>query len=310
MKTLIEKKIQHLAKEGDLLFDEGSPFGPPSEDFRVLTKESGKVILDNLRGQGKSKGVFSIGDKNSLLGFSEDGKLALKEDQKFIDGLNFEGGVFFQQKDITLKEYATFSHFLDQHWEKLSIIHNKQALTPALFLDRDGVINEDCGYPSNVGQIKIIPEIAPMIKMANDKGYPVVVVTNQSGLARNYLTQKELNNIHAYMSEELLKLGAKIDDYLFCPFHPKGENDAFSKSSYFRKPGPLMALEGGERHHVDFERSVMIGDKFSDVLHAISLKTFVLKSKYSKGKSVPDGVELVENHTELNQKVKSFFSLL
>ena len=79
--------------------------------------------------------------------------------------LNFEGGAFFRQIDIILKEYPTFAQFLSQHWEVLSIIHRKQQGKPALFLDRDGVINEDCGYPSHINEIKIIPEIVPVIKL-------------------------------------------------------------------------------------------------------------------------------------------------
>ena len=168
----------------------------------------------------------------------------------------------------------------------LSIIHRKQQGKPALFLDRDGVINEDCGYPSHINEIKIIPEIVPVIKLANEKGFPVIVITNQSGVARNYLNINQLNEIHSFMSDELLKMGAKVDEYLFCPFHPDGENKKYAKNSYFRKLGPLMMFEGGERHHVDFARSVMIGDKVSDALHAISLKTFILKSKYTEGSTI------------------------
>ena len=110
------------------------------------------------------------------------------------------------------------------------------------------------------------------------------------------------------MSDELLKMGAKVDEYLFCPFHPDGENKKYAKIATLESHVPLMMFEGGERHQVDFARSVMIGDKVSDALHAISLKTFILKSKYTEGKHDNNRFEVIEDHSELMSKVKSFFS--
>lgn len=136
---------------------------------------------------------------------------------------------------------------------------------PAVFLDRDGVINVDHGYVSNRADFKWIPGAIEAIKALNDAGYYVFVATNQSGIARGLYTEREMQALHEYISQELGKRGARIDDWRHCPFHPEGTIAAFKRVSDWRKPGPGMILDLMKAWSVDRAHSVVIGDKESDI---------------------------------------------
>jgi D,D-heptose 1,7-bisphosphate phosphatase len=136
---------------------------------------------------------------------------------------------------------------------------------PAVFLDRDGVINVDRGYVSSRANFKWMPGAIEAIKVLGDAGYYVFVATNQSGIARGLYSEREMQELHDYISRKLATSGARIDDWRHSPFHPEGTVAALARASDWRKPGPGMILDLLKAWPVDSARSVLIGDKESDM---------------------------------------------
>ena len=136
---------------------------------------------------------------------------------------------------------------------------------PAVFLDRDGVINVDRGYVSHRAHFKWIPGAIEAIKALNDAGYYVFVATNQSGIARGLYSEREMQKLHDYIARKLAEKGARIDDWRHSPFHPEGTIIAFKRTSDWRKPRPGMILDLMQAWPVDRAQSVLIGDKESDM---------------------------------------------
>lgn len=136
---------------------------------------------------------------------------------------------------------------------------------PAVFFDRDGVLNEDYHYVHKVADFVWVPGAPEAIRHLNDRGWLVFVVTNQAGVARGYYDEAAVHVLHAHMQAELARIGAHIDDFRHCPHHPKGEVAAYTNACGCRKPGPGMILDLLRSWPVDIARSLLIGDKDSDV---------------------------------------------
>jgi D-glycero-D-manno-heptose 1,7-bisphosphate phosphatase len=136
---------------------------------------------------------------------------------------------------------------------------------PALFLDRDGVINVDRAYVSRREDFEWIEGAAETIKTFNDKGWWVFVVTNQSGIARGYYTEDEMHALHGWLDSELAATGAKIDRIYHCPFHEDGTVERYRKDSFNRKPKPGMLIQAMTEFPVIKEVSFLIGDKPADL---------------------------------------------
>ena len=136
---------------------------------------------------------------------------------------------------------------------------------PALFLDRDGVINVDKGYVSTTDAFEWIEGAAETIAAFNARGWWVCVVTNQSGIARNLYTEDEMWRLHEWMCDQLGKAGARIDRIYHCPFHEEGTIARYTRDSFDRKPKPGMLLQAMSDFPVKRELSFMIGDKEADM---------------------------------------------
>ncbi|MGI5055373.1 D-glycero-beta-D-manno-heptose 1,7-bisphosphate 7-phosphatase [Treponema socranskii] len=140
----------------------------------------------------------------------------------------------------------------------------------AIFLDRDGTINKDCGFISDIRNFELLPEAAEAIKKINASGYLAIVVTNQPVIARGECTLEELERIHNKMETELGKKGAFIDALYFCPHHPDkgfaGERTEYKCECACRKPAPGMLLQAAKDFNIDITSSYMIGDSEKDVL--------------------------------------------
>ena len=136
---------------------------------------------------------------------------------------------------------------------------------PALFLDRDGVINVDRHYIFRREDFEWIPGAQEVIRRFNAMGWWVFVVTNQSGIARGFYTEDDMQVLHDWMSAELAKAGAHIDRIYHCPFHEDGTIERYRRDSYDRKPKPGMLIRAMTDFPVIKERSLLIGDKQADL---------------------------------------------
>jgi D-glycero-D-manno-heptose 1,7-bisphosphate phosphatase len=136
---------------------------------------------------------------------------------------------------------------------------------PALFLDRDGVINVDRNYVYKAEDFEWIEGAVETIAAFNARGWWVFVVTNQSGIARGLYSEEQMDSLHVWLNTELAKRDARIDRIYHCPFHEEGTIERYRRDSYDRKPKPGMIIRAMTDFPVDRERSFLIGDKQSDL---------------------------------------------
>jgi len=154
-------------------------------------------------------------------------------------------------------------------------------LRPAVFIDRDGTINHDTNYVNRPDQLKLLPGAAEGIRLLNQNNILAVVASNQSGVARGYLTIKTLEAIHRKLKALLKRQGARLDAIYYCPYHPEEKH-------HCRKPDIGMGLAAQNDLGIDLIRSYMIGDSQSDMEFARNLgvkKALVLSGK-SNGREV------------------------
>jgi D-glycero-D-manno-heptose 1,7-bisphosphate phosphatase len=138
--------------------------------------------------------------------------------------------------------------------------------TPALFLDRDGVINVDHAYVHRIEDFEFIEGIFALCRAARASGHKLVVVTNQAGIARGLYTEAQFLELTAWMKQRFADEGAPLDGVYFCPTHPTAGIGAYRVDSEFRKPGPGMLQQAARELDIDLGRSAIVGDKASDML--------------------------------------------
>jgi len=141
----------------------------------------------------------------------------------------------------------------------------KQRRRPAVFLDRDGVLNVDRGYVHAPEQVEWVNGAKEAVKSLNDAGYYLFVVTNQAGVAKGHYREEAVGALHRWMAKELAAGGASIDDWRYSPFHPEARVAAYRAAHDWRKPNPGMLLDLFEHWPIERERSFLIGDKRSDI---------------------------------------------
>ncbi len=139
-------------------------------------------------------------------------------------------------------------------------------MNKAVFLDRDGVITQEPPhYVHRIDQLKLIPKSAEAIKLLNENGFKVVVVSNQSGLARGYYQEKDVEIYNRAMKKELEKRGAYIDAIYYCPHHSEAKIEAYRIDCDCRKPKSGMLKQAEKDLNLDLKRSFLVGDKISDI---------------------------------------------
>lgn len=172
----------------------------------------------------------------------------------------------------------------------------------AIFLDRDGVINENVKDMNRVEQFVMLPNVSKAIKKINDAGYLAIIITNQPIIAKGFLSFETLENIHEKMKDELRKDGAHIDDIFVCPHHPKkgfpGEIVELKIDCACRKPKPGLFLQAIKKYNIDVSKSWMIGDSKSDVVAA---KNAGINSIF-----IPDKGSGAEHETKLKEVKPDF----
>jgi D-glycero-D-manno-heptose 1,7-bisphosphate phosphatase len=149
----------------------------------------------------------------------------------------------------------------------------RDILRKALFIDRDGVINEDTGYPYKPEHIRFNNAVFPLCKLAVQKDYLLVVITNQAGVAKGKFTEKDVSSLHEWMSGEFKKRGISIERFYFCPHH--------RLDCSCRKPKPGMFERAARELNIDIAESLVIGDKPSDRITLPGLRSIIVKSKYT-----------------------------
>ncbi len=135
----------------------------------------------------------------------------------------------------------------------------------AVFLDRDGTICEEVGYLSDIGRLSVFPGAADAIARLNRFDIKVVVITNQSGVARGYFPESFIEKVHARLIEELARGDARLDGIYFCPHHPEGSVERYRRECECRKPGIGLLERAALEHNLDLASSFVVGDKYLDV---------------------------------------------
>lgn len=146
------------------------------------------------------------------------------------------------------------------------MIHKSPHTRPAIFFDRDGVLNIDKGYVYRIEDFVWVEGAKEALKLVESQGYLSIVVTNQSGIARGYYTISDMQKLHDWMKSDVAQFGGKIDDFYFCPYFKEGIESEFVAADHpDRKPNPGMLLRAADDYNIDLKSSLMIGDKQSDI---------------------------------------------
>ncbi len=150
--------------------------------------------------------------------------------------------------------------------------------SPAVFLDRDGTLMRDVDYCSDPAKVDIFPEAAPALRRLKERGYKLVIITNQSGIGRGFFGEKEYRAVEAEFLHQLG--GGLIDGSYYCADLP-------TSGSIRRKPGPGMIFEAQRDHHLDLHRSFLVGDKASDIGcgRNASMRTILVQTGYGSSES-------------------------
>jgi histidinol-phosphate phosphatase family protein len=136
---------------------------------------------------------------------------------------------------------------------------------PAIFIDRDGTLNEDRGYLSSVDELIVYPWSAEAVRLVNASGLKAIVISNQSGIARELCSQEEVRTINDTLAAELRRGGARLDGIYYCPHHPEIGRPPYRMTCECRKPRPGLVQMAAREHDIDIRRSYVVGDKWSDL---------------------------------------------
>lgn len=142
---------------------------------------------------------------------------------------------------------------------------NNKECRGTIFFDRDGTLNVDKDYLYRIEDFEWLEDAPQAIRWANERGFLVIVITNQSGVARGYFTEEDVRRLHAWMNADLVRFGAHIDAFYYCPHLPNGSVAAYAKDCECRKPKPGLIERACTDFDIDREASILVGDKSRDV---------------------------------------------
>jgi D-glycero-D-manno-heptose 1,7-bisphosphate phosphatase len=161
----------------------------------------------------------------------------------------------------------------------------------AIFLDRDGVINEEVGYLDSLDKLKVIPCAYEAINLINESGMKAVVISNQAGVARGLMTEEFVKKTNNHLQIILRERGVYINNFYYCPHHPTEGEEPYRQICDCRKPAPGMFLEAARDLNIDLELSYMVGDRFLDMEAAkkAGVKGILVRTGYGKELLQDDG---------------------
>lgn len=142
----------------------------------------------------------------------------------------------------------------------------------AVFLDRDGTINRDVGYPNSFGMVEIFPYSFAAVRKIKEAGFLSIIVTNQSGIGRGFIEEKNLHDIHRKLRHAFAEQKANLDGIYYCPHDKHSEIPEYRKACDCRKPKTGMAQQAIHDFNIDTTKSYMIGDKAEDILFGINIQ--------------------------------------
>ena len=153
-------------------------------------------------------------------------------------------------------------------------------LTPAVFFDRDDTLNVDTGYLGDPEKVKLFEGVGVGIRKLKDEyGFKIIVISNQSGIARGLITENQVNMVNNRINQLLNEFGTSIDAFYFCPFHPEYSSP---KQALCRKPSPRLVFKAAEDMELDLEKSYFVGDKVTDIECGINAKLKTILFDYKK----------------------------
>ena len=155
----------------------------------------------------------------------------------------------------------------------------------AVFLDRDGTLNEEVGYVNHLDRFILLPKVGEAIRLLNQHGFKTVVITNQSGVARGYFTESLIHQVHRRMEDLLRREGAYLDGIYYCPHHPDVGEPPYRQKCRCRKPDVGLVDQAVKDLDIDCSKSYGIGDRGVDLefAHRVGAKGILVLTGYGKG---------------------------
>lgn len=167
-------------------------------------------------------------------------------------------------------------------------------LRPAVFLDRDGTLIEDVGYLDRLERLRLYPWTIEAVRLINRAGYAVVVVTNQAGVARGLIEERVVHDVHDVLDRQLEAAGARVDGWYYCPHEPDAPIPAYRRDCDCRKPKPGLVRRAAADLRLDLARSIVIGDRWTDVQlgAAVGSRAIMVETGYgaSQKRRQPPGI--------------------
>ncbi len=278
-----KKKLDNnfILSNGDTLFDINL-----SDLVRQFRKKNNAVCFISLKKTKKNKKFDSFElNKDNSVKIDTNKKSPLVNSgliicsKKILKFLKKKGSLekdvypqLINRKKIYAKEYS--EKFIDMgrthDLKKMPGFIKKFYYKPALFLDRDGVINKDVGYANQIKDFIWRNNIKKFVKNYNDKNFYVIVITNQSGIGRGYYSEKDMHKLHNWMIYNFREYGANIDDIFYSPYYKYSKNHKFRKDKKLRKPNIGMIKLAQKKWNINMKKSIFIGDNLIDKKTAIN----------------------------------------
>ncbi len=155
----------------------------------------------------------------------------------------------------------------------------------AVFIDRDGTLNEEVGYINHIERLRLYPWAAEAVRKLNRAGLPVIVTTNQSGVGRGYFSEDLVHRVHQKIALELAASEARLDAFYYCPHHPDSAQETYRKKCQCRKPQSGMLDEAAKRFNLDIKNSYVVGDSTRDMEMGFNAgaRTVLVMTGYGRG---------------------------